>query len=176
MRLLATSTFSITGRFLETLSNQGRATPDCPHGHFWSCLPATKQAFIWLGQLAPLWQQGRRKIKCHSSVISQFLWEMQFLFLFELQGSLSPFIPAAWAKAPWSHSKWTSPMRSDAVFPSGHRPSAGAGYSPTQKWHPSHRCPAVGSPPNPTPTTSSPSELGDKDSTPYVHSRGLFVQ
>ena len=31
-------------------------------------------------------------------------------------------------------------------------------------------------PPNPTPATSSPSELGDKDSTPYVHSRGLFVQ
>lgn len=30
--------------------------------------------------------------------------------------------------------------------------------------------------PNPAPSTSSPSELGDKDSTAYVHSRGLFVQ
>lgn len=116
MRLLATSPFSIAGRFLETLSNQGRAAPDCPSGHFWSCLPATKQTFIWLGQPASLWQQGPWKIKCHSSVISQFLWEIQFLFLFELQGGMSPFIPAAWAKAPWSHIKWTSPMSSDALF------------------------------------------------------------
>ena len=142
MQLLATSTFSIAGRFLETLSHQGRATPDCPSGHFWSCLPATKQAFIWLGQLASLWQQGPRKIKCHNSVISQFLWEIQFLFQFELQGGMFPFIPAAWAKAPWSHIKWTSPMSSDAVFASGHRPSARAGCSPTQIMtpfpHPSH--------------------------------------
>ena len=147
MRLLATCPFSIAGRFLETLSNQGRAAPDCPSGHFWSCLPATKQAFIWLGQPASLWQQGPRKIKCHSSVISQFLWEIQFLFLFELQGACLLSSQQPEQRPLGLILSEPAPCALMHCFPFWAQTQSWSWVFPNTEMAPSHRCTAVGSPP-----------------------------
>ena len=176
MWLLATSTFNTAGGFLETLAVRVRAMPACPNGHFWSCLPGTRPAFIWLGHLASLWghlpgdMQGPRKIKNAILLLYHYFYEkIQFLFQFELQGAYFLSAQQPKERPPGLLLSEIAPGALAALFfPIGLRSSTGAGCFTAQitAASPRVRCR------RPPLAASGPSELVHEDSAPAIHFHG----